>query len=158
MDTIILVSDLTKEQASQLLGDAWWGGKNLGLPRKDHDYTGNDDGTGYVKVSVPLEMIRPNEAGDRYDGTVNAERLVVYVNTEIETPIHLVFGERMEKRGAQHANVMDGGHRVSAARLRQDSHIRAVMQRSDYERLQLCFEQRLEERACRDHDSQSFDM
>jgi hypothetical protein len=158
METIIVVSDLTKEQASQLLGDAWWHGKNLGLPRKDHDYTGNDDGTGYVEVLVPLEMIRPNEAGDRYDGTVNADRLAVYVNTAIETPIHLLFGERMEKRGAQHANVMDGGHRVSAARLRQDRHILAVMQRSDYERLLLCAEQRLEQHECRDDDSPSFDM
>jgi hypothetical protein len=158
MDAIILVRDLKKEHASQLLGDAWWSGKNLGLPRKDHDYTGNDDGTGYVEVLVPLEMIRPNEAGDRYDGTVNAERLAVYVNMEIDAPVHLLFGERMAQRGAQYANVMDGGHRVSAARLRQDTHILAVMQRSDLERLQHCVEKRLEERACRDDDSPSFDM
>lgn len=158
MGALILVRDLTKERAFELLGDAWWSGKNLGLPRKDHDYTGNHDGTGYVEVRVPLEAIRPNECGDRYDGTVNPERLAVYVNAEINTPVHLLFGERMTRRGAQCANVMDGGHRVSAARLRRDADILAVMQRSDFERLQACLEKNISDLECCDDKSSSFDM
>lgn len=126
---------LCVEEAYRLLGDAWWGGKNRGLKRVDHNYTGSDDGSGFVEVFVPLDKIQPNEAGDRYDGTVVPERLAAYVNEDIRTPVHLLYGERSQRKGRPFAFVMDGGHRVSAARLRQATHILAIMKTSDLDRL-----------------------
>jgi hypothetical protein len=126
---------LSKDEANRELGDAWWGGKNKGQKRVDHDYTGNDDGSGYIETDFPLDKIKPNEAGDRYDGTADADRVKEYANKRIDAPVHLLHGDRAARLGIKHAAVMDGGHRVSAARLRGDSHIRAIMQQSHYDRL-----------------------
>ena len=126
---------LSKDDANRALGDAWWGGKNKGQKRVDHDYTGNDDGSGYIETDFPLDKIMQNEAGDRYDGTADAARVKEYAGKRIDAPVHLLHGERAARIGMRHAGVMDGGHRVSAARLRGDSHIRAIMQQSHYDRL-----------------------
>lgn len=130
-----IIRHLTREQANQALGDAWWGGKNKDTPRRDHDYTGNDDGSGWVEAHVPLDKVRPNEAGGLYDGTADPKRVAEYAAKKIDTPVHLLYGERAERKGIKHAAVMDGGHRVSAARKRGDQSIRAIMQRSHYDRL-----------------------
>lgn len=130
-----IIRHMTREQAHQALGDAWWGGKNKNSKRIDHDYTGNDDGSGWVEAHVPLDKVRPNEAGGLYDGTADPKRVAEYVGQKIETPVHLLFGERAARLGGKHAAVMDGGHRVSAARKRGDESIRAIMQRSHYDRL-----------------------
>lgn len=127
--------ELTREQAEKALDDAWWGGKNKNERRSNLGHTSNDDGSGWVDAHVPLSKVRPNESGDLYDGTANESRVREYAGKRIDTPIRLVYGERMERNGAKHANVHDGGHRVSAARLRGDTHIRAIMQRSHYDRL-----------------------
>lgn len=126
---------ISRAVAHQVLGDAWWGGKNHGTKRVDHDYTGNDDGSGYVLASFPLDKVKPNEAGDRYDGTADPDRVHAYVGQTIEAPVHLLYGARAARLGLVHAAVMDGGHRVSAARLRGDTHIQAIMQMSHYDRL-----------------------
>lgn len=131
----VLPRKLTKEEAGRALGDAWWGGKNKGQKRVDHDYAGNDDGSGYVEAGIPLDKIRPNEAGELYDGTADPERVKEYAGKRIDAPVHLLHGERQARLGSRHANIMDGGHRVSAARLRGDTHIRAIMQQSHYDRL-----------------------
>lgn len=129
------IRQLTREEANRILGDAWWGGKHKGEPRRDRDYTSNDDGSGWILADVPLHRVRPNEEGDLYDGTANAERVREYVRRPISAPVHLSYGPRMVRRGAAHANVLDGGHRVSAARLRGDERILAIMQRSHFESL-----------------------
>lgn len=130
-----IVRHLTREQANQALGDAWWGGKNKDTPRRDHDYTGNDDGSGWVEARMPLDKVRPNEAGGLYDGTADPKRVADYAQRKIDTPVHLLFGERAARLGGKHAAVMDGGHRVSAARKRGDAEIPAIMQRSHFDRL-----------------------
>lgn len=130
-----IVRHLTTKEAQQALGDAWWGGKNKGSKRVDHDYTGNDDGSGWVDAHVPLSKVRPNEAGELYDGTADPKRVAEYASKKIDTPVHLLYGARAAKLGTKHAAVMDGGHRVSAARKRGDEDIRAIMQRSHFDRL-----------------------
>lgn len=130
-----VIRTLTTKEADTVLGDAWWGGKNKNTKRTDHAYTGNDDGSGWVEARMPLDKIRPNEAGKLYDGTADPKRVAEYVGKKIDTPVHLLYGERSARRGAQHAAVMDGGHRVSAARARGDQDIRAIMQRSQFDRL-----------------------
>lgn len=118
-----------------MLHDAWYGGKNKTQPPIDLHLTGNDDGSGYVIADVPLTLVRPNEAGDRYDGTADLERVRYYATQCIETPVHLLFSPRGVRRGMTHANVMDGGHRVSARRLQGHESIPALMQKSDFDLL-----------------------
>ena len=130
-----IIRHLTTHEAGAALGDAWWGGKNKDSKRIDHDYTGNDDGSGWVEAHVPLSKVRSNEAGDMYDGTADPKRVAEYAGKKIDTPVHLLYGERAERKGVKHAYVMDGGHRVSAARKRGDASIRAIMQRSHFDRL-----------------------
>lgn len=130
-----IVETLAAERAERLLVDAWWGGKNATLPRTPLNPIGGDDGSGWVLAEVDLALVRPNEEPGRYDSTVDAERAGAYAGCRIDAPIHLLFGERAVCRGARHAAVMDGGHRVSAARIRGDQVIRAVMRRADYLRL-----------------------
>lgn len=131
----MIVRHLTREEANCILGDAWWGGKNKGQPRIDRDYTSAHDGSGWILADVPLHWVRPNEAGDLYDGTARDERVREYAGQVISAPVYLSYGPRMVRRGETHAYVIDGGHRVSAARLRGDTHIRAIMQRSHFESL-----------------------
>lgn len=126
---------LSTLEADIVLGNAWWGGKNRGSKRIDHGYTSNDDGSGWIEAYVPLFKVKPNEAGDLYDGTSNPDRVAAYTSQRIETPVHLLYSERALRKGIRHAAVMDGGHRVSAARKRGDATIRAVMQLSHFERL-----------------------
>jgi hypothetical protein len=126
---------INKEDAQKLLSDAWWGGKNKSEKKREFNHTGNDDGTGYVIGRFPLDRIRPNEEGGRYDGTVDASRVAIYVGQKIDTPVHLMFGERSQRNGNICAGVMDGGHRVSAARIRGETHIEAIMLSAHYERL-----------------------
>lgn len=127
---------LGPDQANRTLVEAWWGGKNAGLPRTALNPTGNDDGSGWVLAEIELALIRPNEEPGRYDSTVDPVRASAYAGAQITAPVHLLFGERVARRGAIYAAVMDGGHRVSAARIRGDHVIRAVMRRADYVRLQ----------------------
>lgn len=87
-----------------------------------------EDATGhYVEAMVPLDWVRPNELADRYDGTVDMDRAMRYAESEISAPVHLLFGPRTQKRGGAQAYVSDGGHRVTAARMRGDTHILALM-------------------------------
>ena len=74
----------------------------------------------YRLGNMPLSMFRENESGDRYDGTVDAKRAAEYAQrpaNEMPPVIALV-----SKDGTR-LNVLDGGHRISAARMRGDSTI-----------------------------------
>lgn len=131
-----IIEALAPDQAKRALVEAWWGGKNASQPRTPLNPTGNDDGSGWVLAEVELHLVRPNEEPGRYDATVDPVRANAYASTNIEVPVHLLFGERAVRHGARCAAVMDGGHRVTAARIRGVPFIRAVMQRADYVRLQ----------------------
>lgn len=125
---------LSRSEAMSYLGDAWWGGKHLAERRVDHDYLPVDCEEA-VLARIPLVWVRPNEAGTRYDGTVLLERAVAYASAPILAPIHLLFSVRAVKHGANHAAVSDGGHRVTAARMRGEVDVAAILTRQDYERL-----------------------
>lgn len=127
---------MTHEDARELLNHAWWSGKNANQRSQPKlHFISNEDCSGCVEVMVPLNWINENEAGDRYDGTVDRDRMIRYAKLDINTPVYLLFGARTERLGRTHANVMDGGHRVSAARCRGDTAIKAIMQKSHLERL-----------------------
>lgn len=121
---------MARDQAQAILLAAWNDGKHRdwGTPLPESTPLAHDDPTAhYVEAMVPLSWVRPNEVVDRYDGTVDMDRARRYADSTIVAPVHLLFGPRMQKRGATHANVSDGGHRVTAARMRGDTHILALM-------------------------------
>jgi hypothetical protein len=134
---VCILRRLSVDQAAQALSSAWNGGKNLeqNTPISAHVNLAKADSDGYVEVRLPLSWVRPNEDGDLYDGTVNRDRARRYARLDITTPVHLLFGERGARRGLMCANVSDGGHRVSAARMRGDTHLLALMPASDLTRL-----------------------
>lgn len=136
-DDVHVLRHLSLEQAAQTLLVAWNGGKNLeqNTPIAAHVNLAKPDPDGYVEVRIPLSWVRPNESGCLYDGTVNEGRAKRYAQSAITAPVHLLFGERMANRGLICANVSDGGHRVSAARMRGDTHLLAIMPASDLTRL-----------------------
>ncbi len=78
----------------------------------------------YRLGDVPLSMFAKNEDGARYDGTVDIDRAVEYAGRPAEDapPIIAVLSK---KTGL--LNVLDGGHRISAARLRGDDSISALV-------------------------------
>lgn len=130
-----IVKTLDAQAAGAVLHDAWYGGKNKNLLKIDLHLAGNDDGSGFVIADVPLALVRPNENGDLYDGTANPERVHHYATQSIDTPVHLLFSMRGVRKGMTRANVMDGGHRVSARRLQGHESIPALMQRSNFDLL-----------------------
>jgi hypothetical protein len=73
---------------------------------------------------VPLSLFRENEADDRYDGTVDLERAKDYASREGNNvpPVVAALSPR-----SGHLNIIDGGHRISAARMRGDAGIPAVV-------------------------------
>jgi hypothetical protein len=74
---------------------------------------------------VPLSAVKANEEGLLYDGTVNARRAADYAQRPPDNvpPVLLVTG----RRSGGFFNVLDGGHRVSAARMRGDQDIPAIV-------------------------------
>ena len=74
--------------------------------------------------AVPLSLFRENEAGVRYDGTVDLERAQDYASREPNDipPVLAVLSPRSSQ-----LNIIDGGHRISAARMRGDAAITAVV-------------------------------
>lgn len=78
----------------------------------------------YLELDVPLSMVAPNEAGDRYDATVGADRARSYGARSAAgaPPVLLAISP-----GTGLLNVIDGGHRVTAARLRGDQVLRALV-------------------------------
>lgn len=122
-------------EAHGILRDAWMSGKNRDDPYARWSPPGRN-GDAWVLVDMPLDWIRPNEAGDRYDGTVNHERACSYAQTpSISTPIYLLYGPRLLQSGRTEAAVMDGGHRTSAARMRGDRSLPAMMRQQDFDLL-----------------------
>ncbi|WP_241025650.1 hypothetical protein [Burkholderia sp. Tr-20390] len=95
-----------------------------------------DDGRDWVLVNLPLDWVAPNMADARYDSTVDLHRARTYAASPGQfEPIHLLYGSRLQRRHVFTAAVMDGGHRVSAARMRGDTRILALMEQRDMERL-----------------------
>lgn len=131
-----ILQTVPNAEAQDMLNAAFYGGKNKGqAPTAIHRHEHED----FVLVDLPLRMIQPNEEGDSYDGTSDMDRVRTYTKTRITTPIFVTYnawGARQQKaEGFKGGYVADGGHRVSAARLRGDTHIRALMRHSDFDRL-----------------------
>jgi hypothetical protein len=75
---------------------------------------------------IPLELFRENEEGDRYDGTVNLDRALGYKARPGAGAPPILGGA--SPRTHWRINVLDGGHRITAARLRGDETIYAIIQ------------------------------
>lgn len=84
----------------------------------------------YRVGDVPLALFVDNEEGDRYDGTVNPARAQDYAsrNPVGAPPVIATQGRRDGK-----LRIIDGGHRISAARLRGDTTIPAIVRVRDPE-------------------------
>lgn len=72
---------------------------------------------------VALSDISKSESGAAYDSTVNMDRAKDYASRQGSFPPILIG----EKRVSGLHNVHDGGHRTTAARLRGDTHIAALI-------------------------------
>lgn len=73
-----------------------------------------DTETFYAFGRIPLNSFAENEAGDYYDGTVNHERARYY--SGLETPAPPVIA--VPSRDGSCLRILDGGHRLSAARMK----------------------------------------
>lgn len=71
---------------------------------------------------VPLDAIAPNTDGARYDGTVDLERAQDYAQRGTEPPPIIL---KQSRRG-HILHVLDGGHRISAARMQGRNDIYAL--------------------------------
>ncbi|WP_454727730.1 MULTISPECIES: ADP-ribosyltransferase-containing protein [Cupriavidus] len=73
---------------------------------------------------VPLSAFVANDAGERYDGTVDLARAYAYAAQPAQDvpPVIAVIG-----RHSGMLNIIDGGHRLSAARLRGDARIPVIV-------------------------------
>lgn len=128
-------AELPAAEAHAVLASAWLGGKNRNDPLARF-YPPHDTAAAWVVIDIPLDWIRANEAGDRYDGTVNPERASAYAQVpHIDAPVWLLFGPRLLRQGHLTATVMDGGHRTSAARQRGDTTLPAIMRATHFEML-----------------------
>ncbi|KVV07355.1 hypothetical protein [Burkholderia ubonensis] len=95
-----------------------------------------DDGRDWVLVDLPLDWVAPNAHGVLSDNTVDSMRARTCAGSNAAfKPIHLHYGSRLHRCGIFTAAVMDGGRRVSAARIRGDSRIAALMPKSEMELL-----------------------
>jgi hypothetical protein len=75
---------------------------------------------------IRLDEVKANEAGALYDGTVDAKRAADYASRPASNdapPVLLMIGKRTNGM----MNVLDGGHRVTAARMRGDEYIPAIV-------------------------------
>lgn len=134
-----LLSTLSRDLANERLQAAWWGGKHAGeIERGSLQLSG--DGL-YANALVPLLMVRANEAGERLDGTVDIDRARRYAESEIVAPVCLRYGPRTAR--TRRASVSDGGHRVTAARLRGDAMIPAILPLTELEAMMADFDELL---------------
>ena len=77
----------------------------------------------YALGRIPLRAFSPNEADDRYDGTVAMSRAVVYARMRTAAPPVIA----LLSRSGEQMRILDGGHRITAARLRGDLDILALV-------------------------------
>lgn len=78
----------------------------------------------YLLVDAPTSGFLPNEEGLRYDGTVDLERARQYARLGADGAPPVLAGMRPE---TGELTIVDGGHRLSGARLRGDAHARALI-------------------------------
>lgn len=81
------------------------------------------NGKRFLFGEVPLREIRANEDGARYDGTVDDVRMRDYAARDSEAPPVILVRSRVTGE----LSVLDGGHRVSAARIRGDETVQAII-------------------------------
>lgn len=80
-------------------------------------------GTVYAFGKLPLTAFSANEEVDRYDGTVDIARATLYASMASEAPPVLA----VLSRDGTCLRIMDGGHRISAARIRGDETISTIV-------------------------------
>jgi hypothetical protein len=77
----------------------------------------------YALARVPLSSFAPNEAGDFYDGTVDPNRARAYARRATQAPPVIA----VPSRDGSCLRILDGGHRLSAAMMRSDRDILAIV-------------------------------
>lgn len=91
--------------------------------------------TQYLLASIPLHLFAPNEDSERYDGTVDTQRAQHYArrlqhvmavdghDAAVDTVPPIIAGARK----ADLLGIIDGGHRITAARLAGTKEIMTLM-------------------------------
>jgi hypothetical protein len=85
---------------------------------------GLGNGRRYFLGHVPLDLFRANDEGERYDGTVDIALARDYAarSPQGAPPVIAVLA-----RDGSRLNIHDGGHRISAARIRGDQTLFALV-------------------------------
>ena len=83
----------------------------------------SDPGVLYALARIPLSSFAENEDGDRYDGTVERRRAQAYASLETQAPPVIAI----PSRDGSTLRILDGGHRMTAARMRGDHSILAIV-------------------------------
>ena len=91
-----------------------------------HWFKGDSREAGYALALLPLRAFAPNEAGDRYDGTVELARARAYAALDSQAPPVIAA----PSRDGSCLRILDGGHRISAARMRGDPGLLAIIRLS----------------------------
>ncbi len=85
---------------------------------------GEGNKASYRIGNVPISMFKENESGNRYDGTVNESLATDYSKRDASgaPPVIAVLSPKTGK-----LNILDGGHRITAARMRGDETISTLI-------------------------------
>ncbi|MDW5418723.1 LPD23 domain-containing protein [Iodobacter sp. CM08] len=127
------VTLISGQKAYALLEDALYGGKDQGLKRSGKDRP-HENGH-FIMVNIPLDWLSPNTHGDLFDEFIDRDLSTRYVEEFIDTPLHIEFGIGQAAKGSTYASVLDGKHRLTAARVRGDLTIPCLISSSEYLRL-----------------------
>lgn len=116
-------AEITESQALQLVTGKTEKAGGVDPTRQISASKGNGRTLRLRVGNIPLELFRPNESGDRYDGTVDIALTRDYASRPANNA-PAVIAVVSPKTGS--LNIIDGGHRISAARLRGDATLKTL--------------------------------
>lgn len=78
----------------------------------------------YLLAMIPLEFFAPNDSHEAYDATVDIELAKAYATApDFDSMPPVIAGSRL----SEHLNIIDGGHRITALRMRRAKCIRTLI-------------------------------
>jgi 8-oxo-dGTP pyrophosphatase MutT (NUDIX family)/GNAT superfamily N-acetyltransferase len=126
---------LSADEVIEIERDSNSRGKQVGHSMEAH-YTNIRDKGDHVLVMLPLGRVySDSDAGDLSDASKERVRGYAALNSKAP-PIRVLHGAFSASKGSQRAYVVNGNHRVAAARARGDTHIEAMMPVEDWNRFE----------------------
>lgn len=117
-EKINIIKTISPEEALEIVQKARIGGKRAGEPLGAFPDSVDEP---MALIDLPIDMIGDEEIASLKDAS-NPDRVMDYSKQTITTPIYA-----KRKRKSDGWYVMDGGHRVTAAILRGDKTIKAIV-------------------------------